>query len=165
MKVLPIEYTAITRAVDGHEGSVDLEESNWFWREDVRNAQVFTLNPKPNSGLPVISVALNPLADGTHRELIFFSRPYGKIGMQDGQLVSLPEQAVMLFRVYCVGWRARVGGVEIRSVAWVIPGGSVIFGDFGSGDPNEPPEPPSYVSHDLLEHYWEEHQRRAAVPA
>jgi hypothetical protein len=123
--MLPIEYTAVTLAADGHEAAVDLEESGWNDRDSVREAVAFTLQAKPDAKLPNVSVNLGPLSCGAKRELVYFSRVFGTIGV--GGMGN--EVGTDLFRLYCIGWRALIRGEQVQSLAWVYPLGSVVMAD------------------------------------
>lgn len=138
---LPILYTGVYQKRDGHEGTIDFDEPGWLSNVGLHEAGVFTLQPKAGSGLPVVSVHLTPLPDGTPRELVFFSRVYGQLSVNSGM-------QTMLFRLYCVGWKAEIGGRKIASVNWIYPSGSLVSLAAEEAEKSLPP----YVD-DLMAHY------------
>lgn len=151
MNHLPIDYIGVTRAKDGHEGAIDLEAAGWRDRHDVRNAQVFTLCPKPDSALPTVCVILDPLPDGTPKQLVYSSRVFGNIFTSADEQISSEENQHDLFRLYCIGWKATIAGREIKSVSWVYPcqpdgKGRMLTGSVVMAD-----EP--ILVNELIEHY------------
>lgn len=130
--MLPVEMYAVIKQHDGHEGTIDLEQSGWQTRDDVRSAEVFSLVPKPEfteQNLPTIVVHLGNLPDGTKKQLVYFSRVFGNISTSAVVGMSAPEDQHDLFRLYCLGWKAVVGGREVEVRMWAYPGGSVVAAD------------------------------------
>jgi hypothetical protein len=137
---LPMLYTGVYQKNDGHEGSIDFDEPGWLNKIALREARIFTLQPKPETVLPTISVHLTPLPDGTPRTLVFFTRVFGCFGQAFVQR--------NLFRMYCIGWKATIADRELCSVSWIYPSGSVVV---LAGEKAEDTKPP-YVD-ELIEHY------------
>lgn len=137
--MLPIEYTAVIQDAHGKEAVIDLETPGWLVSQEVRDAVTFTLQPKADADLPVVSVHLPAFADGTPRRLIYFSRLYGQVKTNSTERISTEHEP--LFRLYCIGWEATIGGRALKAVNWIYPGGSVVAAD----------EPP-YVN-EMIEHH------------
>jgi hypothetical protein len=149
---LPIEYRAVVQDARGKEVEIDLDATGWLTIPEVASARTFTLKPKDDvDALPIISVHLAPLPDGKPKKLVYFSRVFGQVETSAEQIVS--EAQFPLFRLYCIGWEAEIGGRVLRSVSWIYPGGSIVQAD----------EPP-YVN-DLIEHYAAARRLAAEVPA
>jgi len=142
----PIQYSAVLRFTDGKEVLQDLEEKGWLAKHELSCLQTFTLISKSaESGLPVVSVDLSPVAEGTEKRLVYFSRVLGKIATDESG-----EALVPLVRLYCVGWQATIGGVNVKSLAWVYPTGAVVVA-----------EEPLWAD-ELLELAWAEHQAKVS---
>ena len=142
---LPIDYTAVFESADGHSGSVDLEEPGWKLREDLRGMRTFTLQPKlvAKGSLPVVSVHLDSLPDGTRRELIYLSRVFGRLTVAN----KAEGESALLFRLYGVGWKAVVGGRKMAAVNWIYPGGSIVAQVGDDVESILPPYVDEYIEH------------------
>lgn len=136
---LPIDYSAVIRSPNGVEGAVDLESAGWRDRDDVKRAEVFSLQPKPDAPFANVVMHLDPFPDGTKKELVYFSRVHGSIGITAPGTIS--PAGTDLFRLYCLGWKAEIAGRIIEMRLWAYPGGSVVCA-------HEPP----YVDM-LIQHY------------
>lgn len=139
--LLPILYTAVYQKRDGHDGSIDFDEPGWLNKFGLKGAAIFTLQPKDGATLPRLSIHLTPLPDGTPRELVFFTRVFGRFGANGANFRAL-------FRMYCVGWRAEIGGCRLANVFFVYPSGSIVA---MAGEDAEKIHPP-YVD-DLMNYY------------
>ena len=84
------------------------EEKGWLetHRQLLNRAERISLIPK-QAGMPVVTVRLD-----RDKRWVIFSRVYGRI--PGGQV-----------RLYCIGWQATVRGVNVKSLLWVYPNGSV----------------------------------------
>lgn len=114
---LPIEYKAILTHANG-ETEIELTEPGWLGREEMRTLRAFALKPSV-AHLPAAVVNLDPLADGTPRRLVYFSRVVGKLN-------AATSEREDRFRLYCIGWQATIEGRNVRSLVWIYPNGSVI---------------------------------------
>lgn len=119
---LPIEYKLVVRHAGG-EAVIDLTEAGWLNREELKSATSLTLIPPDEVELPVVSVSLAPLPDGTEKRYICFSRVFGRMAV-DG------SGSIPLFRLYCLGWQATIAGRVVKAMNWIYPnGGSVVMSD------------------------------------
>lgn len=82
------------------------DERGWMDRDLLNSATRISLIPK-QGGMPIVTVRL-----GGDKRWVLFSRVYGRI--PGGQV-----------RLYCIGWQATVKGVNVKSLLWVYPTGSV----------------------------------------
>lgn len=146
-QTLPIEYTAVLRDVSGHESAIDLEDKQWLQRPELRSAMAFSLNPKPGAALSPLCVHF------AEKKLVYFSRVFGRVGMNAQQLVSIDEQQILLFRTYTVGWEDEHG---TQMLLWVYPGGSVLATTFKPSDEFPKSPDPPFID-ELIEHYWAMH--------
>lgn len=100
-------------AVESSLGQVriDLErDANWLTlhRELLDHADRISLLPKPGTGLPIVSVVLQP-----GQRWVYFSRVYGAI--------TGPFQ----IRLYAIGWQMTLNDTNLTSLTWVYPNGVV----------------------------------------
>lgn len=100
-------------AVESSLGQVriDLErDTNWLTlhREILDHAERISLLPREGTGLPVVTVALEP-----HMRWVYFSRVYGSLN------------TALQIRLYAIGWQMTLNGTNITSLTWVYPTGTV----------------------------------------
>ncbi len=104
------EYDAAAILDDGTEIKLDLETHGWAEPERLSKVKVWSIIPRPNSTLPVVTVQIPENA-----KPIFKSRVYGK---------GLPGLGGPSFRAYAIGWHDK----ESHWI-WVMPSGNIEFGD------------------------------------
>lgn len=76
--------------------------------ELLKTAHRISLIPKEGVNLPIVSVDLTG-----NKRWIVFSRVYGAL--------TGPGQA----RLYAIGWQQEIKGVNVKSIQWVYPAGTV----------------------------------------
>jgi len=115
---LPFVYNVV---IEGEKRQVEIDWGNspdWMdvFRDDLDNAKRISLVPKDKAAnnLPIIAVYM----DGDKRWVVG-SRVFGQIA--DNRGVEM--------RIYFIGWQMTVGGVNIKSIHWVYPGGAIECAD------------------------------------
>lgn len=106
------DYDLAAQLNDGSEVKLDPEEKGWAEPERLAKVKVWSLIPRDQNGMPVVTVQIPEGA-----KPIFKSRVYGK---------GLPgiENDLPSFRCYAIGWH------DTESHwTWVLPTGDIEIGD------------------------------------
>ena len=106
------DYDLAAQLNDGSEVKLNPEEKGWAEPERLARVKVWSLIPRDQNGMPVISVQIPEGA-----KPIFKSRVYGK---------GLPgiENDLPAFRCYAIGWH----DTESHWI-WVLPTGDIEVGE------------------------------------
>ena len=88
-------------------------EAQWIdrCRAELDSAARLSLIPKDGQKLPVVSVQL-----GNGRRWVLFSRIVSRVG---GKSV----------RLYAIGWQQTINGINVKSLTWVYPNGTIENGE------------------------------------
>lgn len=107
------DYDAAAVLDDGSEVKLNLEERGWAEPSRLARVRVWSLIPRDQNGLPVVTVQIPAGA-----KPIFKSRVYGR-GLPGIENSNLPS-----FRCYAIGWH------DAESHwTWVMPGGNIEVGE------------------------------------
>lgn len=104
------QYNLTAQLNDGSEVVLDPETHGWAEPERLSKVKVWSIVPRENSTLPVVTVQIPE-----DSKPIFKSRVYGK---------GLPATGGPSFRAYAIGWHDKVS-----HWIWVMPEGNIEFGD------------------------------------
>lgn len=105
------DYDLAAQLNDGTEVKLNPEEHGWAEPERLAKVKVWSLIPRDQNGMPVVTVQI---PEGS--KPIFKSRVYGK---------GLPGiEGAPSFRCYAIGWH------DTESHwTWVMPGGNIEVGE------------------------------------
>lgn len=105
------DYDLVLQLNDGSEVKLDPEERGWAEPERLSQVKVWSIVPRDQNGMPVVTVQIPESA-----KPIFKSRVYGK---------GLPGTGNPLqFRAYAIGWH----DTESHWI-WVMPNGNIEVGE------------------------------------
>jgi len=83
---------------------------------ELKDAERLSLIPKEHArDLPVVTIKLDQ-----DKRWVLFSRVYGTIINQNNCSKTKKE-----IRLYCIGWQTKIRGVNVKSLTWVYPNGSI----------------------------------------
>lgn len=107
------DYDLAAQLNDGSEVKLNPDEHGWAEPERLAQVRVWSLIPRDQNGMPVVTVQIPEDA-----KPIFKSRVYGK-GLPGTNNPDLPS-----FRAYAIGWHDTVS-----HWTWVMPGGNIEVGE------------------------------------
>ena len=107
------DYDLAAQLTDGSEVKLNPEEHGWAEPERLSRVKVWSLIPRDNNGMPVVTVQIPEGA-----KPIFKSRVYGK------GLPGIADNPLPSFRCYAIGWH------DTESHwTWVMPNGNIEVGE------------------------------------
>jgi hypothetical protein len=116
---LPIEYIATVTDANGLEYDIDLRAPDWRKHPAFNSPKVVSLKRIEPGSPPAICVELGEDSTGIERQLVLYSRVFGTINGQNHAIRDL-------FRLYCLGWEAKLSEMTVTSLNWIYPGGAIV---------------------------------------
>lgn len=94
------------------------QDKDWQTRMRTMLDSAFRISliPKEKNGGPIVTVALDD-----NKRWVIFSRVVGQVASATGRKVEM--------RLYCIGWQKKIKGVNVKSLQWIYPGGTIECSD------------------------------------